>query len=600
MPSDRREDSLREGNSSNLDLGSPEAPEVMYSLSLTGLVLPSNDADQENEKKSERHQESCTEFYAGAEIASPKRNEVLVEEGFSVASWDYVKQTARHVVRSINLFKEKVKCMKSRQIILTLIFIILLMSGNVMQILMLNFWLVSFPSDGAPGNYTAFALPGIVYSMFFLILLCVYIIVKRPNLRFAGHTYGWKLIILIGFYDTFNSWLATYAASHTPEMLQSLFTNLSPLYSMFFSKWILHDPRHYLNIWIVVMVVLTVAGILVVLGFDLAEGSPGASSQKWFILIFFSSIPFRVLMNVYQSLYLIVYTSDATFVEWLCYKLQGVPKGEDDSDASPSKSGRLTVREREYPQDNTENNAHLMIPCRSRYGFSEVANGSTSSRREFGGSMGSAPRITGVASRADIDERQREVVLTLYHQGEDAAVKLVMLAGETFVQMCFTLALLPADAIPWLGGSSTVGETWTNFKGGVRSFFTIPKNFIYGFLYTLGFVFNYIGAAYVNHRSVTLCSLITQLSSPLTGLLLVMAPSLNALSAEDTSWGRDLIAILMLTFAALVYVVWEELTHKQMQEGERVLKMKKLRVRPIEVNDILSEEGKDQEQFGQI
>ncbi|CCW69727.1 unnamed protein product [Phytomonas sp. Hart1] len=540
-------------------------------------VEMSNEHPQtQTEKYSQRYQGCCCRSQSSAEIASaPKKNE---EENVSMMSWSYAKETARHISKSMKLFVIQVKRMSVKQIFLTLICIVMLMLGNIMQILMLNFWLVSFPSNEAPGNYTAFALPGIFYSVLFLMIFIIYYIMRKPSLRFARHLYGWKIIILMGFYDAFNSWLATYAASHTSEMLQSLFLNLSPLYSIFFSKWILHDPRHYFNIWTVIMAVFTIAGIITVVSFNLMEGAGSTSHRRWFILIFFSSIPFRVLMNVYQSLYMILYTSDSTFIEWLQYQFRMRTNSKAMLHQPPlpvDQPREATVTSPVLIPANAENKSHPTTPCRC-HSFTEGPDGFLWDGFD-----------ATVVNHDDISEHQRNIVSIAYHQGDDTAVKLVMLAGETFFQLCFTLAFLPADAIPWYGSSHTVHDTWTNFRRGINSFFTIPENFTYGSLYTLGFVFNYIGAAYVNHHSVTLCSLITQLSSPLTGLLLVIVPRLNALEEEERSWGGNVAAIIMLILASLAYVVWEQLTHDKMAEGEWVLKTRKLHVYNNEVNDIL-------------
>lgn len=118
-------------------------------------------------------------------------------------------------MHSFRQFLHKLRRMTWRQIIWVVFLILLVSGGNAMQILTMNFWLLSFPASGTPGNYTVFALPGIIYSIIFVVIFTIYVIVKRPSLRFATHWYGWWILIGVGFCDTINSWMATYAASYT-------------------------------------------------------------------------------------------------------------------------------------------------------------------------------------------------------------------------------------------------------------------------------------------------------------------------------------------------------------------------------------------------
>lgn len=592
---------------------------------------------------------------------------------------------------SMVVFFRHIRGMTLKQTLWVGLLIALVMIGNFLQIIMLNFWLVSFPADGAPGNYTAFAVPGILFSLFFLFTFIGYAIVKRPNMKFATHRYGWQLLIGVGFCDTLNSWMATYAASHTSEVLQALFTNLSPLYAVFMSKWILRDPRRYCNGWIVATFALTIVGVLCASLYGLIEFHD-TGDGRWWILIFFLSIPFRVLMNVWQSLYMIVYTYDASFVEWQreffaqarggapcraalstskaagagivdplsaavrpsvppsrapsSVKLAGedTTRGhkaavvdnfyyDDEYDNADENERAAMTEELVHAVLETESGAHLVLaappPSRSESlgplasllhsrppsprpptplgQFLTPIPGVASWASSFvGRSTGAAaastlhlppsaaptarasptppapaPAAPGGTPLEDDFVEPEEVVSIRYHQGDDTTVKALMLAGETFAQMCFTLCLLPADALPKWGSSPSVAATWWNFLEGVECIFTIRMNFVFGFLYTLGFVFTYIGGAYLNHYSVALCSIVTQLSSPLTALVLVLVPSWNVMEGGDSPWFCSVIAIVLLSAAALIYVVWEDKTDAMKVEGEHRLKMRKLRVRPV-------------------
>jgi len=163
-------------------------------------------------------------------------------------------------------------------------------------------------------------------------------------------------------------------------------------------------------------------------------------------------------------------------------------------------------------------------------------------------------------------------------EGDDLSVKIHMLFGDTLWQLVISLALLPADALPWFGRSHSVKTTWRNFCEGVTYVFTRKTTALYGVLYTLGFLFNYIGAAYLNHYSVALCSMVTQLSSPITALILVIIPSWNKNSDETPPWYLSLLSIIFLSIAAFFYVLWEEKTDDEKKEAEMQLKRYKLKL----------------------
>lgn len=611
-----------------------------------------------------------------------------------------VRRILSVILPSIIAFRNRVRKMTWKQLLWVIFLVALVMVGNFMQIVMLNFWLISFPSDGTPGNYTAFAVPGIFFAILFALLLGAYVVIRRPSLRFAKHLHGWGILTGVGFADAFNSWMATYAASYTSEVLQALFTNLCPLYAVFLSKWILQDTRRYANIYITSVFVLTICGILAASLYGLIKDRH-VSEGKWWILIFFLSMPVRVLMNVWQSLYMILYTHDPKFVSWLRVRFaeeapttvdaeEGVYSGEPDEDGGPVGTPYTCRHHHEGPDacycggdgaaagdspiddvaKGMDNESGDDVPSR-------VRTATTSSLKKGRACVDGGPAVTGepysegdlpvititaptptggtqevervcypnpkklfrqekLASgegeeadvepasaadavavdyepiadtepvRNDVDAVQEttfgvggeeddivspngaaapplptQTMFTVrYNQGEDTIVKLVMLAGETFIQMCFTLSLLPADALPWWGNSERVDLTWDNFKEGIRCVFTIRENFLYCFLYTLGFVFTYVGCAYLNHYSAALCSIVSQLSSPVTALVLVLVPSWNVQEDGDSPWYCNVIAIVFLCIAALLYVMWEEMTDHEKVQAEYELKMEQLHVRP--------------------
>lgn len=806
------------------------------------------------------------------------------------------------------------------QIIWIIFLLALVTVGNFLQIIMLNFWLVSFPPEVKGSNYVVFALPGILFFMFFAATQVAHFLRFRPSMSFAKSSSGMALLFGIGFMDAVNSWLAAYAASFTSEVLQALFMNLSPIYAVFMSKLILRDDRQYMNRFIVAVFLLTVSGVLSVTVYSF--GISSSIGHVFWILIFFASIPLRVLMNVWQSLYMIVYTYDSTFNEWLERRyIEEVVENAirlQQGDSALSKKVMRRRRKKVLSQKKKRNNAEQVSSGKdSHYG---IASGSSSSLRHSGanekqkseeyahvsaeaglpvsGSVptvasailsptGSSSHLVGEATRGigdpfstvfstnfpmdvhsevvlpvevvqksasvpfmkgneaasqsssshhvlaggsgrvrgsksfpvsrktgsiilpspswseiprneedgigedlpipvplhasppslkarphysncdgvappdngdtlaenwknnllqsksrqeymssrvegsstdkllfgNSDEDRKEVkqsnqgedmgddnaeseyeenedgtflftadslggreesqkdyyrelepdeILQVLRsgageviqkgkdrellleaegsdeyrkdleeshdlkytfrgkanqplrvplpqqshnigigtginlggrrksrkynpeihyspyqehyrslqdrEGDDLSVKVFMLFSDTFWQLCVSLALLPADALPWFGNSPSVGVTWANFSEGVTYVFTKKKNAAYGILYTLGFVFNYLGAAYLNHYSVALCSIVTQLSSPITALILVIIPSWNKNEDSTPPWYLSLVSIFLLSVASLIYVLWEEKTDDEKKEAEMQLKRYKLKL----------------------
>lgn len=522
----------------------------------------------------------------------------------------------------------------ARQMLWIALLVLLLGGGNVLQILMLNFWLQSFPGGSSstgealiPGNYTVFAIPGIVYALMFGVALLVYVILRRPRMGFARQSYGFWLICGIGLLDTLNSWMSSYAATYTNEMLQVLFTSLSPLYAVVMCKYILHDPRSYVNRYMAIVFVLTVVGVLPASLYGLLVRKPSSNSssdgggkavsnrdkQLW-TFIFFASIPLRVLMNVWQTLYMIIYTDDYQFARWLHTSRRDTQCDEEELvRAIEENKGSRPCATR--PRINDALEATHEQQTRASPSTNEARHG----QRGVGVNdththavnihdphlCGLNPRVhaTQQGSHAPHERANRHTPRTPHAlpsacdasspfapapavrvtagmracQGTDMTVKLVMLAGDTVTQACFTLALLPADALPWWGNSTTVHSTWTNFMYGTHCVFTIPDNFCYAFLFTLGFIMSYVGAAYLNYYSAATCTIISNLSSPLTALLLIAAPRLNVVDEVAIPWYYNALAVVLLAVAAMLYVVWEESTNEKKAEGERQLKLRHLR-----------------------
>ncbi|ESL07226.1 hypothetical protein TRSC58_05090 [Trypanosoma rangeli SC58] len=457
-----------------------------------------------------------------------------------------VEETYSSVCAVLSKFLEKLRCTHPLRIIWVLILILLVTSGNAMQIIGLNFWIRSFPKDGAPGNFATLAVSSLLFGLFFFLMLVVYLIIVRPSLAFLRCARGWWLLFLIGLTDAVNSYIAIYAASYTPEVLQALFTTLVPVYAAGFTKWILKDPRNYWNIWVFTSFLLIISGVVVASAYQFTRGFGGASKDKaWWSLLFFLSVPPTVLMNIWQSLYMLCFTYDPLFEE---HQFQ-----PEQADPIPG------------PQWNNQTEVNFSAQNTERGTDNEYSDGEHSPTQERG-----FERPEGASGDTHVLGETGDFFIRRM-QGNDTIVKLVMLTCGTNIQFVLVMLALPMDALPWWGGSHSVQDAWTNFSDGLWYIFHSENTFIYCMVYTVGFVFTYIGSAYLNQHSVTLCSMIGQLSSPFTALILIIVPKWD-LEKGYTPWYISLMAIILLCVGSFVYTLWEEKTEQEKEAGEHRLK----------------------------
>ncbi|KPA73648.1 hypothetical protein ABB37_09780 [Leptomonas pyrrhocoris] len=539
--------------------------------------------------------------------------------------------------------------------------VVMLMVGNACQVIFLNFWIHQFPTkssssssssshsgSGGPdraealeSSYTTFIISAVIFALFFVVLLLVYWLWRRPSLLFARERAGWWLLLGIGAMDTLNSAMAIYAAAHTPEVLQALFVSLVPIYSAFFTKWLLKDPRNYANVYVVVSFALIMAGVALASLFSYAathrghhhaddDGSSSISGRHGFAarhtptflfnffaasdpppsaatrdkqiwcLIFFFSVPPTVLLNVLQTMYMIRYTYTD---EMTAYLLEHEGDAEDSTlRTSIASSGRARTGVREREVDDVEGQAgeakaaadlHETSASRTRARGSQPRRESppASATAASPASAEAAPAgplpTSDLASprsseAANSDEEAEGTFLQRQHRlhipsselrlhGEDATVKIVMLAADTTLQALMGFLLMPMDALPWFGGSDSLREVWQNLDDGVDCVLHCPRNLRYCLLYSMGFVLVYIASAYLNRYSVTLCSMVSQLSGPITALVLIAFPALN-MTGDAAPWYVSVFAVVLLSCGTIIYVYWDEMTGEEKASGEMQLK----------------------------
>ncbi|KAG5511926.1 hypothetical protein JKF63_07751 [Porcisia hertigi] len=511
----------------------------------------------------------------------------------------------------VELVLRRIQTTSLLQFLWVLLLVVMLLVGNAFQVIFLNFWIHQFPtrltrtspsmssspasneSDGhgsedgikaLASSYTTFVISAFVFPTFFLVLFIVYALWRRPNLGFTREWAGWRLLFGIGAMDALNSIMAIYAAANTPEVLQALFVSLVPIYSAVFTKWLLKDKRDYANPYVIVSFLLIATGVAIASLFNYAathhhdmKGGPGAAGnrtamkdslfdfflggsssrqtssspsvaldRRLWCFVFFLSVPPTVLMNVWQTMYMIRYTSNDQLTDCLADYANDEENEEGDDDAASISS----VQSTRVLDDNADHH------CDAAHRPSALAPVSTQTL------AGSA---SGSLSSASAPTQHHPL------HGEDTSVKLVMLTSDTAIQAIMALLLLPVDALPWFGGSDSIREVVQNLEEGIDCVLHCPHNMTFCILYSTGFVLVYIASAYLNRYSVTLCSMVSQLSGPITALILIAFPSLN-MTGDASPWYVSIFAIIVLSCGTVVYVYWDEMTMEKKMEGEMQLK----------------------------
>ncbi|CAG9567291.1 hypothetical protein LMJF_03_0650 [Leishmania major strain Friedlin] len=516
----------------------------------------------------------------------------------------------------VELVMRRVGSTSLLQFLWVVLLVVMLLVGNAFQVIFLNFWIHQFPTklnpqiapassssassgsgtDSSSGrhaealasSYTTFVISAVLFPAFFVVLLITYALWRRPNLRFTREWAGWRLLFGIGAMDALNSALAIYAAANTPEVLQALFVSLVPIYSAIFTKWLLKDPRDYANPYVVVSFVLIATGVALASLFNqvvthhhhtedrsgsghagvkellvavFSDGSssslsPVALDRRLWCFIFFLSVPPTVLMNVWQTMYMIRYTSNDQLMAYLAEHADEAECGESSNDVAAGAPGQSTPL-LDSARDSHGDAHHCPSP----------AAGEAVERVPLQPSVVSVSRSLphGWVHQQHIPHSEH-----LLH-GEDASVKLVMLTSDTAIQAILAVVLMPMDALPWFGGSHSIREVVQNLDEGIDCVLHCPRNMRYCILYSTGFVLVYIASAYLNRYSVTLCSMVSQLSGPITALVLIAFPTLN-MTDDASPWYVSVFAIFLLSCGTVLYVYWDEMTVEEKAVGEMQLK----------------------------
>lgn len=178
-----------------------------------------------------------------------------------------------------------------------------------------------------------------------------------------------------------------------------------------------------------------------------------------------------------------------------------------------------------------------------------AGRGTGGGSRGKNGGGGSASSQTNGSQRGASSSRRSPFAV----RSDDFTVKISMLAIDTFFQIVFTFICLPLDAIHGFGAHDTVGDAWSAFSTDFAGIFhnepvDSSKYFV---LFLFGWCSSHLAFAYLNHYSPTYTPMVMILASPITNIILLIAPSWNAHDKSPVVWASIVSAILMIAASVL-------------------------------------------------
>ncbi|KAH9597070.1 hypothetical protein LSM04_001796 [Trypanosoma melophagium] len=434
-----------------------------------------------------------------------------------------------------------------------IICVLVVIIGNVILLISLNFWLSIFPVEEAATNSSQMAVQVIVSCflvMCFSIVGIAYIVVFgiRPlwhalvdTNRVRGPLYRFLLLFASGATNALTGVLAVYSMSHTPEFLQSVFLSVIPFCAQVWTYLLVVEERkrRYLSITLIASFIFCVAGVLLSSMSSFIGDSTTDRTAPWdWALVYLASAVVFGLWCVVQRLYL-----DAIMIRHQMPVLVSpstapdVPRRNDERMVSPERnSTQINIPDASYNYNDKDNLDLAEIRGNTETGLSEPL---LITQREWG--------------KQNVD---------------DFAAKTVLLLIGIMFQALVSFALFPVDAIPWFGTSSSASAAWHGFRKSCNFIFESWMNVRYGLLHTLGFFMSFLGCSYLNERSPTLASVVLQMAGPLTGVVLIVVPRWDVYGSHGVV-GHKVGGVVLLLIAGVFYHVWDQASLREMRGDEQ-------------------------------
>eukprot|EP00796_Vickermania_ingenoplastis_P007456 gene7456-5253_t len=439
--------------------------------------------------------------------------------------------------------------------------------GNVVLLIAINFWLSIMPTDNLDHNSSQIAIQ--VVSMMFMLIFFISFVVTfigkygvRPLIRtligrgrVGGPWYRLFLLFSSGATNAISSVLAVYAITYTPQFLQAILLCAIPFSAQAWTVIFipLERKRNYVSVFFVGSFLFFIGGIFLA-STKAFTGEHERASVPWTLIYLASSVVFG-LWCVVQRLYLDAVVFKA--VEHHGIRIGAVEKkGNDTAAVLPDEVGAEDAEEDRIDEavadaDLNKMNGNTVKDSTAVGPFDPLFN------REGGFSVD-----VGANDDEGVPHQRQWAQQDVY----DTAAKLVLLYVGVFFQTLVTFVCFPVDAIPWFGTSDTVGDAWAAFANSVNFIFDSWFNVRYGLLYSLGFAMSFIGCTYLNEHSPTLASVVLQLAGPVTSFMIVIVPKWNVYQ-EDYDIGQQMGGIILLLVAAALYHFWDQHTSRALYGG---------------------------------
>ncbi|ORC88703.1 uncharacterized protein TM35_000151340 [Trypanosoma theileri] len=445
-----------------------------------------------------------------------------------------------------------------------IICVLVVIVGNVILLISLNFWLSIFPVEEASTNSSQMAVQVIVscfLCMCFTIVGVTYLVMFgfRPlwralvdTNRVRGPLYRLLLLFASGSTNALTGVLGVYSMSHTPEFLQAVLLSVIPFCAQVWTYLLVVEERkrRYLSLTLIGSFIFCIAGVLLSSMSSFMDTAETGRAAPWnWALVYLASAVVFGLWCVVQRLYL-----DAIMIRHHLPVFTTPSSVAVNTTATTTEGGIDTARryderrvvsfERDPTQthlpdtsyNDNDNLEHVGIGENTEIGLSEPL---LVSQREWG--------------KQNVD---------------DLAAKTVLLLCGIIFQALVSFALFPVDAIPWFGTSSSVSEAWSGFKKSCDFIFDSWINVRYGMLHTLGFFMSFVGCSYLNERSPTLASVVLQMAGPITGVVLIIVPKWDVYGVHGIV-GHKVGGVILLLIAGLFYHVWDQTSLKEMLDQEK-------------------------------
>ncbi|CCD16795.1 unnamed protein product [Trypanosoma congolense IL3000] len=442
--------------------------------------------------------------------------------------------------------------------------VLLVTSGSVMQIVSINYLIKSYPK-GTLASFTSLVFVSVMQSLFFFIVLIVYIITRRPYLSFARSFWNIYQLLRIGCMDAFTAAINIYGSSSTPLVLQVLTIGCVPLFSLIFMKLLIQDPRSVFSPLLLLSLILALGSTLMASVYELGAVASKVEKRVWWTAAYFFLAPFTGLMHTLQAMFMFKFTYMPAYNDmYKPFCLNGVLPPEIElrfRTVRPEQPRLGEVQTEDKKEKDGEGGEE-------REGAEETTKAVEKNNEQ--GEEGEPPLPPEF--RLPLEAK------ICLKQGDDLAVKLLMCTVSSLVKVIVAGIFFPLESMSfWSGSTKSMGKVWLYFRSGTECL-TVCEGTLSAFmLYSLGSLFATIGATYLDQYSVILRSYVYQVGLPLSALVLLVSPVWNTKEGV-TAWYFDLISLVLIGLAGFAYVLWETKTQEVRREFEREKKKEIIRL----------------------